>query len=407
MTLPNESDPVAAQYERWIYPEPWPDLTVFPFESADCHYDDLRKMHWALWPAAAAIRDDLRILVAGCGSMAAACYAYRYSRAQVTGIDLSSASLAHEERLKERHSLDNLTLRQMSLEAAKSLGSEYDFIASAGVLHHMRDPVAGLRALGEVLAPDGVISLMVYARYGRAGVYMMQDLFRILDLGQTSADVQAVKEGLNAVGPNHPVRNYLRLSIDLGADTGLVDTFLHRQDRAYTVGECLDLVRDAGLAFQGWDENIFYHPDLQLPPTHPFRARLEKLAPAQQWAAMELLHGTIGSHFFHVCRSDRDPSRYRISFEGDGFLDAIPVPRVDDWPGVQPRLRTDLVRAPFPRVPLDAVQQKFFAAIDGQRTLRECLRAAGLDAGQPRVVDYAGRFLGFLWRIGYMMFRLP
>jgi hypothetical protein len=39
--------------------------------------------------------------------------------------------------------------------------------------------------------------------------------------------------------------------------------------------------------------------------------------------------------------------------------------------------------------------------------VQECLHAAGLDAAQPRVVDFARRFLGFLWRVGYMMFRLP
>src|ERR1700761_566720 len=96
MSAPRQPDPVAAHYEQWVYPEPWPDLSAFPFESPDCRYDDLRKMHFAFWPSATAIRDDLRILVAGCGSMAAACFAYRYPRAQVMGIDLSSATLAHE-----------------------------------------------------------------------------------------------------------------------------------------------------------------------------------------------------------------------------------------------------------------------------------------------------------------------
>ena len=396
-------DPVAAQYERWIYPEPHADLSVFAFDAVDCHYDDVRKMHAAFWPAAAP-HDDLRILVAGCGSMAAACYAYRYPRARVTGIDLSSASLAHEQRLKERHALGNLTLRQMPIEDVIALGEEYDYISACGVLHHLRDPVAGLRALAGVLALDGVIDIMVYARYGRAGVYMMQDLFRILNLGQSDADVQAVKEGLNAIGPNHSVRNYLRLAIDLSADTGLVDTFLHRQDRAYTVGECLDLVRDAGLAFQGWNENIFYHPDLQLPSNHPFRARLEQLPPAEQWAALELLHGAISGHLFHACRTDRDPKSYRIALDGAGFLDLVPVPRIDGWPGAAP---SEIGRAPFPRMPLDRAAQAIVAAMDGQRTIRECLRLAGLDPEHPQSVNSVRRFLGSLWRIGYMMFRLP
>jgi hypothetical protein len=271
----------------------------------------------------------------------------------------------------------------------------------------MPDPVAGLRALGGVLSSDGVIQIMVYARYGRTGVYMMQDLFRILGLGQTDDGVLAVKEGLNAIGPHHPVRNYVRLANDLGADAGLVDTFLHRLDRPYTVGDCLALTRDAGLAFQGWDENIFYHPDLQLPPTHPFRLRLERLPPTEQWKAIELLHGAISWHFFHVCRADRDPRSYRVDLEGNGFLDAIPIPRIDGWPGTPRTQPTSIGRAPFPNVPLDADARDLFAAMDGQRSVRDCLRAAGMDAEHPQTIAFARNLLGFLWRIGYLMFRLP
>jgi 2-polyprenyl-3-methyl-5-hydroxy-6-metoxy-1,4-benzoquinol methylase len=43
------------------------------------------------------------------------------------------------------------------------------------VLHHLADPDAGLRALRSVLKPEGAIDLMVYARYGRTGISMLQD----------------------------------------------------------------------------------------------------------------------------------------------------------------------------------------------------------------------------------------
>jgi SAM-dependent methyltransferase len=95
------TDPVTAQYEQWSYPEPWPDLSVIPFQSPDNHYKDLREMYWAYWPTAP-YREDLDILVAGCGTVAAACYAYVYRRAHVVGIDISASSLAHEEFLKKK-----------------------------------------------------------------------------------------------------------------------------------------------------------------------------------------------------------------------------------------------------------------------------------------------------------------
>ena len=396
-------DPVREQYERWPYPVPAEDLDAFPLHGPGSRYADLRDHHFGYWPTAPAYRAELDILVAGCGTFAGAAYAYFYPRARVTAFDVSTASLAHEERLKRRHGLANLTLRELRLEDAAALGAEYDFISVVGVLHHLEDPVAGLRALGGCLRPDGVLAGMVYGRYGRLGVSMMQEVFRALGLGQDPAGVQAVKEGLSAVPPWHPVRDYLeRAREDLLADTALVDAFLHRRERAYTVAECLQLVGSAGLAFQGWDDNFLYHPELTLAEDHPFRARLAALPEPEAWRVGELMFGAIPAHFFHACRRDRDPATYRADFAGSRFLAWTPVPRAAI---VEHEGAPSLVRGAFPPVGLDASQARIVHAIDGQRTIGACLRAAGLDPSEPAIVDYARNMFRSLWRFGYMLFR--
>ncbi len=400
------NDPVTAQYEEWTYPEPLRSVTDVNFDAPDSHVKDLKDLYWAYWPRAP-FREDLDILVAGCGTMAGACYAYFYPKARVTGIDLSANSLAHEAYLKERHSLHNLTLHQCKLEDAASLGQDFDFIACHGVLHHLAEPAAGLRVMGSLLRPEGVVALMVYGRYGRTGVYMLQDLFRMLGLAQSTEGVRLVKDALSALGPHHPVQRYLPLAGDLHSPAGLVDTFLHRRDRSYTVTDCLNLVRDAGLAFQGWDENGFYHPDGQIPPGHPLHGPMRKLQGPALWQAIELLNGNIPSHWFYACRQDRSEANYRIQFEDETFLDYIPVPRVTQWIRADPvrGQAPALARPPFPAIPLDNWQATLFGLIDNQRTIRECLRLAGLE-GAPSVVDFARNFFGALWRISYMLFRL-
>ena len=95
----------------------------------------------------------------------------RWPEAQVTGIDFSATSVRHTEELKRKYNLDNLQVRQLPIERAGELETSFDQIVCTGVLHHLADPDAGLRALRDVLKPDGAMHLMVYAPYGRTGIY--------------------------------------------------------------------------------------------------------------------------------------------------------------------------------------------------------------------------------------------
>ena len=134
----------------------------------------------------------MRILVAGCGTNQAAVIAYTNPSATVVGIDVSESSLAHQHHLQERYGLENLRLQRMPIEEAGQLGDDFDLIISTGVLHHLDDPQTGMNALAEVLRPDGVIAIMLYARYGRIGVELMQALFRDLGLGQDERSLAMV-----------------------------------------------------------------------------------------------------------------------------------------------------------------------------------------------------------------------
>jgi SAM-dependent methyltransferase len=403
------TDDVAAQYERWIYPPGYTDLESLPLTGPHSNFKDFRALHAAYWPAES-YREDRDILVAGCGTMAAACYAYLYPAARVVGIDLSAASLAHEQLLKEKYRLANLSLHRLPIEQAGSLGLSFDFISCHGVLHHLADPVGGLRALREVLRRDGVIAVMLYAMYGRAGVYMLQDLFRLLGVQQDTAGVAVVRETLAMLPPTHPVQQYLRMATDLHADAGLVDTFLHPRDRAYTVRDCLDLARDAGMAFQGWDENMPYSLDLPfagLAADSGLRRAVAAVSEEERWAAAELLRANMPVHFFHLCRADRDPRSYRVHFEDDDFLRYIPVIRFDrlvpgdPLRGVPPTLQ----RPPVPPVPVAPSHVPILREIDGHRTVADCLPAQ--NRAGAAAITFARELFSYYWRQGMLQFRLP
>ena len=210
----------------------------------------------------------------------------------------------------------------MPIEEVDALNRDFDLIVSTGVLHHLQDPVVGLTALGERLRPDGVASIMLYARYGRIGVEMLQGVFRELGLGQDEWSVDMVRHAVATLPADHPVQSYLDIAPDLQFDAGLVDTFLHGRERSYTTGECIELATAAGLVFDDWLLKAPYA--VPEDPDNAFLTAIAQLPREQQWSIMERIHFRNGCHFFNVCRPERPTATYRIDFSTDAFLDYVP-----------------------------------------------------------------------------------
>ena len=178
------------------------------------------------WPDRA-YRADLTVLVAGCGTSQAAKHALRQPASHVVGIDFSAESVRHTEALKRKYNLTNLEVHQLPVERAGELGRRFNQIICTGVLHHLTNPDAGLRALREVLEPDGAMHLMVYAAYGRAGVYMLQDYCRRLGVGHTDKEIRDLAVTLTALPQDHPLARLLGESPDFHSPAGLADALLH------------------------------------------------------------------------------------------------------------------------------------------------------------------------------------
>ncbi|HEY6325671.1 MAG TPA: class I SAM-dependent methyltransferase, partial [Candidatus Cybelea sp.] len=206
-------------YESHPYPPPTDDLEAYRRRwnerrrQADSHL---------FWPAEP-YRDDRSILVAGCGTTQAARYAVRWPRARVVGIDVSASSLAFTEELKRKHELDNLELHRLPVERAGELAETFDYVVCTGVLHHLDVPDLGLRALRDVLAPGGAMLVMVYAPFGRAGVYMLQEYCRRLGIGPSDREIDDLVASLKSLPPDHPLVPLLRNSPDFATKAGVAD----------------------------------------------------------------------------------------------------------------------------------------------------------------------------------------
>ena len=367
-------------YERHPYPPPVDDLEAYRRS-----WDDNRRRAEShlFWPSEP-YREDRSILVAGCGTTQAAHYAVRWPNARVVGIDVSAKSVAFTQELKQKHGLENLEVRQLAVERAAELGHSFEYIVSTGVLHHLPDPDAGLRALRAVLRPNGAMHIMVYAPYGRAGVYMLADYCRRLGIGHTDAEIRDLVASLKALPADHPLAPLLRNSPDFASSAGVADALLHPADRSYSVPQLIDFLDRAGLSFGRWLRQAPYLPWCGALASAPHHSKLIELTAEAQCAAIELFRGTMVRHSVIAYRTDRPERGASVDFEGDDWLRYAPI-RLPDTIAVKERLPPGASAVLINRnhtytdlyLPIDAPRERFLSVINGKRTIGEICRARG------------------------------
>lgn len=397
-----DADVVRRQYERWVYPRPIEDLEAWT--AGHWEWFDPSHAHRILWPDRE-YKPDLDILIAGCGTNQAAVFAFMNRAAKVVAVDISESSLGHQRHLKDKHGLQNLELRSLPIEELPSLGLDFDLVVSTGVLHHMADPLAGMKALAACVRPDGVVAVMLYAKYGRIGVELLESVFRDLGLGDDDKSVQIIKDTISALPPDHPAQSYLKIARDLQSDAALVDTFLPARTRDYTVDECIDLVTSAGLVFQGWFHKTPYYPHDLFAPANEFYPAVNALPENKVWSVMERVQTLNGCHFFMACRPERPKGSYTIDFSTDESLDYVPMMRTRCgvsgaeifWPGA--------------RMALGPAQLPFVQNIDGRRTIRQIAERVAQDAetspaATADLEDFARKLFQSLWRLDFLAIAL-
>lgn len=402
------ADDVREFYERYPYPR--------PIDSLDRYqrlWQDPQRRHadfHLFWPSRS-FKGDQSILVAGCGTSQAAKHALRWPQAQVTGIDCSAVSVQRTDALKRKYKLNNLQIRQLALERVGELEASFDQIVCTGVLHHLADPDAGISALGSVLKPDGAMHLMVYAPYGRSGIYMLQDFCRRLGIRATDTEIRDLIGALSALPPGHPLENLLSHAPDFRHEAALADALLHPQDRSYSVPQLFDFIERAGLTFGRWVRQAPYCVHCGVIEKIPQACRIAQLSLPEQYAAIELFRGTMVRHSVVAYRNDGGGYLQQVSFDGDAWLGYVPI-RMSDTICVQDRLPpgaaavlinqthtyTDLFLL------ISSAEKQLFDDIDGARSISEILERTQSSSHATRNLDPARAFFERLWSYDQVVF---
>jgi SAM-dependent methyltransferase len=368
---------LAAQYEAFPYPHRDPrEEAKRLIVGSPGHLREID--HWVFGATRPASR-PLRVLIAGGGTGdATIMLAQQMVRAgregTVTWLDRSAAALKIAQARAAARGLTNILWEQRSLLDLPGSGlGPFDYIDCCGVLHHLPDPETGVRALLSVLAPGGGMGLMVYAPHGRTGIYMIQDVLRLL--APAHENPAARLDVARRIMKHLPETAWLRANRSVtdhmsGGDAGLYDLLLNPRDQAYTVPALHDLLARAGLAITCWVEPIRYDP-VPLLPDPRLRARIATLPALERAALAEALVGNIAAHIVYCTRADEPPER------ADPFSpDAVPICREmtgeDLAKGIQGNntlfVGLDGLRVPVPVPPMAGA---ILRLVDGKRSVAE------------------------------------
>lgn len=215
---------------------------------------------------------------------------------EITYIDLSTASRKIAEARAKARGLAGITFVTGSLLDADQYGP-FDYIDCCGVLHHLPDPQAGFDALAGALAADGGLGCMVYAPYGRSGVYPLQEAFGSLfkDLSP-EAQLTKAQKVFARLPAGHPFKRNPHLLDHEASEAGFFDLLLHAQDRPYTIDQLDYCLTQAGLERTGVPQPALY--DLGRFADPP-----KDMAEIDRMALAEKLDGTIKLHICYARKS--------------------------------------------------------------------------------------------------------
>jgi SAM-dependent methyltransferase len=395
-----EDERVRAQYEAYPYPARDPRdedkrlVSGSPSHLLEIdHYVFAGRRDWT---------KPFHVLVAGGGTgdgtiMLAQHLADRDCPAEIIYVDVSEASRRTAEARAARRRLANIRFVTGSLLDAASLGT-FDYIDCCGVLHHLEDPLAGLKALGGALVPDGGMGVMVYGVLGRTGVYPVQAMMHAL-----GADMPLAKRLLGALPASNWLRHNPHVGDHLQNEAGLHDLLMHSRDRAYTVPDVLRLVAGAGLRHVAWIEPARYEPETYLADA-VLRRKIAALATADRAAFAENLCGSLKVHTFYAVHAASAADTV-----APFSMDAVPMLRDMDGVALARAMRpgqpavVDLggAKCSFPLPPLAAA---ILERVDGKKSFSE------IEASLPQPRDFpaqAEQLYRVMNGLNRMLLRVP
>jgi SAM-dependent methyltransferase len=333
-------------------------------------------------------RQDIRILDAGCGTGSGTDYLiYLNPKAEIVAIDLSEKALqVAKERCHRSGVLANraksVEFHLLKLEEAIQLPGEFALINCVGVLHHLPDPIKGIQALAQKLAPGGLLHVFVYAELGRWEIQLMQKAIALLQgdkRGDYRDGVSVGRKIFSSLPENNRIvkREKERWSMENHRDEAFADMYVHPQEIDYNVETLFELIEASGLEFIGFSNPQYWQLERLLGKSPELMERAKELSDRELYRLIELLDPEITHYEFFLGKPPINKTDWSVD---ETLLAAIPERHacIMGWPS------QSLLNYNFQPVTLSDAEFAFMQACDESKTVGEILEDLELSLDEVR-----------------------
>ncbi len=233
------SNPVHAHYQKYPYPH-YP--LIASVRRSDTYALNLHAL-WARFNRTLPPPEAKRILIAGCGTFAPYPWSVANPDVPITALDLSERSLQRARWHCLLHGRRNVVYRCGDLSDQDAIDGTFGLIDSFGVLHHLDDPLAGLKSLEKRLVPGGILRIMLYSRYARREEESIRRAFRLIGIDSP----RSARRLLRNAASGSRLANYVAASDEAATVSGCADALLHPTVHTYRIDELLEMIAHTDL----------------------------------------------------------------------------------------------------------------------------------------------------------------
>jgi SAM-dependent methyltransferase len=132
-----------------------------------------------------------------------------------------------------------------------TLNKQFDIIESAGVLHHMDNPMAGWKVLTDCLKPGGLMKIGLYSELARQHIVKIREEINQLSIEASEAEIRSFRNMLMISDKDH--HKLIAKSPDFYSLSEMTDLLFHVKEHRFTIPLIESSLDKLGLNFCGFE----------------------------------------------------------------------------------------------------------------------------------------------------------